>query len=89
MNGHGRFGQGRCCSAQELNPRGVGQGGHPWGGGFGHCCGGAWQEPAAERSVRYSGAQARRGALDELLESLQRRIQTLEERLAQGSSSTP
>ena len=89
MNGNGRFGRGRCSAAGEVDPRGVGQGGQPWGGGFGHCWGGFRDGSVAERSARYSAAQVRGGGLGDLLESLQKRIQTLEERLAKGSSSAP
>ncbi len=77
-----RMGYGGCCGSSPDEARGAGQGGVPWGGGLGHCWGGARNAGFhVSEPVRNPGSDVRRGGLAECVETLEKRMKALEERL--------
>ncbi len=86
----GRFGYGGCNISSPGEARGVGQGGPPWGGGQGHCWGGARNAGSrANEPVREPGSDVRRGGLAEWADTLEKRMRALEERLMGTPPTTP
>jgi len=89
-NSRGRFGLGGCCGSSPDEARGAGQGGAPWGGGLGHCWGGARNAGFhASESVLNPGSDVRRGGLAEWAETLEKRMKALEDRLMGTPPATP
>lgn len=75
MNGFRRQGRREWCKVWEDEPRGVGQGGEPWGGGRGRCFGGGCRVEAEGRSQRPATGWGLAGRID----AIERRLKALEE----------
>lgn len=89
-NPRGRYGSGGCYVGGSDEVRGAGQGGFPWGGGQGHCWGGARNAGSrADGPMRDPGSEVRRGGLSEWAETIEKRMKALEERLIGPPPATP
>ena len=89
MNGNRNRGRQEGCNEPSEKPRGAGQGGEPWGGGRGRCRGGAQGVSREAGAADERTGAMRRTNIYEWVETIERRLKALEDRLLGGADATP